>query len=319
MGSGASKSKQTIKVQPTEHLILDYKAPDVQLSIKATEPIKQSNITENKVNSWMNKAEKPLEENVNKDQNSTQDLNKNDEKSILTPPNMSADNKALYNSPGQDKDQVPSEKVEKPTEMSSKKSTADQNKKQEDNSDAEETEKVSKKKKAPMTAEEIEEKKTKTFKAVKKNLDILSDIDGHLNEKGTFDQDFKKATLNLQGLHFALKEASLDVSNQFKVELGDVFVELGGVKIVCDVVVYCQKKGFYNEENKLIQGVSMPLINCLITLMNFTDSNARHCHLLVEHGEFLPQILEALQSLTSSHLEDSMRVCDLPVVNLGAC
>lgn len=311
MGSGASKSDQTIKVQPTNPLILNYQAPDLQLSIKATEPLKQSDITENKVNSLMNKAEKPLEENIKKDVNSAQDLNKKDEKKILNTPNMSADSKAVDNSPGHDKDhQAPSEKVEKPTEMSATKSTADQNKKQEDNSDAEETEEVSEKKKASMTAEEIEEKKTKTFKAVKKNLDILSDIDGHLNEKGTFDQDFKKATLNLQGHHFALKKASLDVYNQFKEELGDVFVELGGVKIVCDVVVYCQKKGYYNEENKLIQGVSMPMINCLITLLNFTDANARHCHLLVEHEEFLPQILKALQRLTSSHLEDNMRVCD---------
>lgn len=310
MGSGASKGNQPIKVQPVEHPILNHKAPEVQISIKTTEPLKKNDLTENKVNSLVDKAEKTLEVNNKTDVNSTGDLDKKVEESILTTPNMSADSKAVDNSPGHDQDQAPSKKAEKPTEMSSKKSTADQNEEQENKSDAEETEEVSETKKVPLTAEQIEEKKTQTFKALKKDLDILSDIDGHLNEKGTFDKDFKNATFNLQSHHFALKKASLDIDNQFKVELGDVFVELGGVKIVCDVVVYCQKKGYYNEENKLIQGVSMPLINCLIILLNFTDANARHCHLLVEHAEFLPQILEALQRLLLSHLEDSMRVKD---------
>lgn len=310
MGSGASKGNQPIKVQPVEHPILNHKAPEVQISIKTTEPLKKNDLTENKVNSSVDKAEKTLEVNNKTDVNSTGDLDKKVEESILTTPNMSADSKAVDNSPGHDQDQAPSKKAEKPTEMSSKKSTADQNEEQENKSDSEETEEVSETKKVPLTAEQIEEKKTQTFKALKKDLDILSDIDGHLNEKGTFDKDFKNATFNLQSHHFALKKASLDIDNQFKEELGDVFVELGGVKIVCDVVVYCQKKGYYNEENKLIQGVSMPLINCLIILLNFTDANARHCHLLVEHAEFLPQILEALQRLLLSHLEDSMRVCD---------
>lgn len=161
-----------------------------------------------------------------------------------------------------------------------------------------------------LTENGIEEKKTKTFKSLEENLYILSDINGHFNKNGFFDEDFVQAALDLERHDSALYNASLEINHQFEKELGDVFVQFSGVKTACDVVVFCLNKGYYDEGNELILGISMPFISCLTTLLNFTDANARHCHLLVEHEEFLPQIREALQRLTSSHLEDSMRVCN---------
>lgn len=172
-------------------------------------------------------------------------------------------------------------------------------------SDLEETESMSEKS-ILMTENEIKEI---TFKSLEKNLYILSDINGHFNEEGFFDEDFVQAAFDLERHSSALDHASLEINHQFEKELGDVFVQFSGVKTACDVVVFCLNKGYYDEENDLIDGVSNPLNSCLVTLLNFTDANARHCHLLVEHGEFLPQILKALQRLTSSHLEDNMRVC----------
>lgn len=161
-----------------------------------------------------------------------------------------------------------------------------------------------------MSENGIEEKKTNTFKSLEKNLNILSDIKGHFNENGFFNEDFVQAAFDLQRHGFALHNASLEINHQFEIELGDVFVQFSGVKTACDVVVFCLNKGYFDKENKLIHEVSMPFISCLTTLLNFTDANPRHCHLLVEHEEFLPQILKALQRLASSHLEDNMRVCD---------
>lgn len=195
--------------------------------------------------------------------------------------------------------------LEKHSNMSSNKMTADRVLEE---SDLEETESMSEKS-ILLTENEIEEMKTNTFKSLEKNLYILSDIIGHFNEKEFFDEDFVQAAYDLQRHSSALDHASLEINHQFEKELGDVFVQFSGVKTACDVVVFCLNKGYYDEENKLIDGVCKPLNSCLGTLLNFTDANARHCHLLVEHGEFLPQILKALQRLTSSHLEDNMRVC----------
>ncbi|XP_065926883.1 uncharacterized protein [Magallana gigas] len=175
-------------------------------------------------------------------------------------------------------------------------------------SDLEETESMSKKS-ILMTKNKIEEMKTNTFQSLKKNLYILSDINGHFNEEGFFNKDFVQAAFDLERHSFALDHESLEIYHQFEIELGDMFVQYSGVKTACDVVVFCLNKGYYDEKNELIDGVSNPLNSCMITLQNFTDVNARHCHLLVEHGEFLPQILKALQRLTSSHLEDNKRVC----------
>lgn len=166
-----------------------------------------------------------------------------------------------------------------------------------------------------LTENGIEEKKTKTFKSLEENLYILSDINGHFNKNGFFDEDFVQAALDLERHDSALYNASLEINHQFEKELGDVFVQFSGVKTACDVVVFCLNKGYYDEGNELILGISMPFISCLTTLLNFTDANARHCHLLVEHEEFLPQIREALQRLTSSHLEDSMRGNDDDVLD----
>lgn len=195
--------------------------------------------------------------------------------------------------------------LEKHSNMSSNKMTANQVLEE---SDLEETESMSEKS-ILLTENEIEEMKTNTFNSLEKNLYILSDIIGHFNEKEFFDEDFVQAAYDLQRHSSALDHASLEINHQFEKELGDVFVQFSGVKTACDVVVFCLNKGYYDEENELIDGVSNPLNSCLGTLLNFTDANARHCHLLVEHGEFLPQILKALQRLTSSHLEDNMRVC----------
>lgn len=192
--------------------------------------------------------------------------------------------------------------LEKHSKMSSNKMTADQVLEE---SDFEETGSMSEKS-ILMTENEIKEMKTITFKSLEKNLYILSDINGHFNEEGFFDEDFVQAAFDLERHSSALDHASLEINHQFEKELGDVFVQFSGVKTACDVVVFCLNKGYYDEENDLIDGVSNPLNSCLVTLLNFTDANARHCHLLVEHGEFLPQILKALQRLTSSHLEDNM-------------
>lgn len=198
------------------------------------------------------------------------------------------------------------ELIEKHSEMSSEKSTAEQELKESDFEDTESiTEKI-----ILLTENIIEEKKKNTFKSLKKDLNILSDINGHFNENGFFDEDFFQAASNLGRHDSALHNASLEINNHFKKELGDVFVQFSGVKIACNLVVFILNKGYYDEENELIHGLLKPLISCLTKLLNFTDANARYCHLLVEHEEFLPKILDAIQRLTSSHLEDSMRVCN---------
>ncbi|XP_061166315.1 uncharacterized protein LOC133175222 [Saccostrea echinata] len=177
-------------------------------------------------------------------------------------------------------------------------------------SQKEETEEKNKK----LTEEEIQAIKTKTMKSIKTNLEILSDLEGHLNEKGTFNQAFKSATFQLQKCHFALSKTSLEINVAFKQEQGAVFVELGGVKTVCDVIVYCVRKGYYTEDSKLIQGIWIPLVNSAIVMINFTDINPNFAHLLVEHGEFLPQICEALQRLRESHLQDNMLEKDAKIL-----
>lgn len=161
-----------------------------------------------------------------------------------------------------------------------------------------------------LTDEEIEEKKTKTLKSLRKVLNILSDVNGHIDGSGFLDEVFIEAASNLEQNTLALEKASLNVSEEFKREFGDMFVELGGVKIVCDVVVYCQKKVNDKEENKFIMGLIIPLIHCITVLINFTDANHKHSHLLVEHGEYLPQALDALRRKTSCHLDNSLPVCE---------
>lgn len=164
-----------------------------------------------------------------------------------------------------------------------------------------------------LTDEEIEEKKTKTLKSLRKVLNILSDVNGHIDGSGFLDEVFIEAASNLEQNTLALEKASLNVSEEFKREFGDMFVELGGVKIVCDVVVYCQKKVNDKEENKFIMGLIIPLIHCITVLINFTDANHKHSHLLVEHGEYLPQALDALRRKTSCHLDNSLPVCEKTV------
>lgn len=198
------------------------------------------------------------------------------------------------------------ELIDKHSETSSHTSTADQ---ELEESDLEDTESITEKL-LLLTENIIEEKKTDTYKSLEKDLYILSDINEHFDENRLFDEDFSKAASNLASHNFVLHNASLEVNNHFKKELKDLFVQFSGVKTVCDVVVFCLNKGYHYEENELIRGVSKPFISCLSSLHNFTDANARQCHLLVEHEEFLPKILEALQRLTSIHLEDSMRVCN---------
>ncbi|XP_062588039.1 uncharacterized protein LOC134249708 [Saccostrea cucullata] len=184
-------------------------------------------------------------------------------------------------------------------------------------SNDEETQKeeaVTEEKNKKLTEEEIQAIKTKTLKSIQTNLEILSDIEGHLNEKGTFNQAFKGATFQLQKCHFALNKTSLEINDAFKQEQGAVFVELGGVKTVCDVIVYCERRGYYMEDGKLIQGIWIPLINSAIVMINFTDINPNFAHLLVEHGDFLPQICEALQRLRESHLQDNMLEKDAKIL-----
>lgn len=161
-----------------------------------------------------------------------------------------------------------------------------------------------------LTDEEIEEKKTKTLKSLRKVLNILSDVNSHIDGSGFLDEVFIEAASNLEQNTLALEKASLNVSEEFKREFGDMFVELGGVKIVCDVVVYCQKKVNDKEENKFIMGLIIPLMHCITVLINFTDANHKHSHLLVEHGEYLPQALVALRRKTSCHLDNSLPVCE---------
>lgn len=167
-----------------------------------------------------------------------------------------------------------------------------------------------------LTEEEIEEKKTKTLESLRENLKILSDINGHLIGSVFFDEEFKEASHNLHRNTFALEKASLKVSEQFSREFGDEFVELGGVKIVCDVVVYCQKKLNDYEENEFIKDLILTLANCITVLLNFTDANHKHSHLLVEHGEYLPQASDALRRKTSSHLDDSLPELDNTIIQI---
>ena len=156
-----------------------------------------------------------------------------------------------------------------------------------------------------LTEEDIEVLKTQAFKSVEKNLAILSDIEGHLRENGLFNQDFHRAAFDLRNDYFALEKASFEVNKKFSEEFGDVIVELGGVKTICDVAVVCQKIDYYIAEDELFQDI---WIDCTLMLANFPDGSPKYAPLLAEHGEFLSSVSEALQQMQTKHLENNIRV-----------
>lgn len=91
---------------------------------------------------------------------------------------------------------------------------------------------TSKSEKNILTKKEIEAKKTNAFKSLEKNLKTLLDINGHLDIFGCFDEVFIQSALNLLQNLFVLQDASLETLNMFKQEYGDMFVKLGGLKIM---------------------------------------------------------------------------------------
>lgn len=139
----------------------------------------------------------------------------------------------------------------------------------------------SKSEKNILTKKEIEAKKTNAFKSMEKNLKTLLDINGHLNMFGCFDEVFIESAFNLTEIIFVLQDASLETINMFRQEHGNMFVKLGGVNIVCDVVVFCQKVINCNEENERIRGLFPPLVYCISILLDFTDCNHKHSRLLL--------------------------------------
>lgn len=162
-----------------------------------------------------------------------------------------------------------------------------------------------------LTKKEIEAKKTNAFKSLEKNLKTLLDINGHLDIFGCFDEVFIQSALNLLQNVFVLQDASLETLNMFKQEYGDMFVKLGGVKIVCDVVVFCQKVITCNEENERIRCLFPPLLCCVNILLGFTDGNHKHSRLLLEHEEFFSQVVGVLQRPTNSFLDSDLQVCNI--------
>ena len=153
--------------------------------------------------------------------------------------------------------------------------------------------------KTVLTEEDIEVLKTQAFKSVENNLAILSDIEGHLRENGLFNQDFHRAAFDLRNAYLALEKASFEVNKKFSEELGDVIVELGGVKTICDVAVLCQKIDYHIDKGELFQDI---WIDCNLMLSNFTDSSPKYAPLLAEHDKFLSSVSEALQHMQTKHL-----------------
>lgn len=98
---------------------------------------------------------------------------------------------------------------------------------------------------------------------------------------GCFDEVFIESAFNLTEIIFVLQDASLETINMFRQEHGNMFVKLGGVNIVCDVVVFCQKVINCNEENERIRGLFPPLVYCISILLDFTDCNHKHSRLLL--------------------------------------
>ena len=296
MGTGSSTRGQSIAVRPVQSATINDKAVKQQLSSTSILPPKQP---ENHTIYSVEGTQKQSTETEENAMNSTKDeITKGDNTAPATT-DLSTEDKTVQKTPRSDGDEK-----DQPTETGvSKSAVKSASEEQEENDD-----KSEEKTKTVLTEEDIEVLKTQAFKSVEKNLAILSDIEGHLRENGLFNQDFKRATFNLQNANFALKKASFEVNKKFKEELGDVIVELGGVKTVCDVVVFCQKKGYYSAEDKLIQGIWIPLINCTIVLINFTDGSPKYAPLLAEHGEFLSSVSEALQQMQTKHLENNIRV-----------
>ena len=299
MGTGSSTRGQSIAVRPVQSATINDKAVKQQLSSTSILPPEQPE------NHTIYSVEGTQKQSIEKEENAMNstkgEITKGDNTAPATT-DLSTEDKTVEKTPRSDGDQK-----DQPAETGvSKSAVKSASEEQEEHDDT--ATKSEEKTKTVLTEEDIEVLKTQAFKSVENNLAILSDIEGHLRENGLFNQDFKRATFNLQNANFALKKASFEVNKNFKEELGDVIVELGGVKTVCDVVVFCQKKGYYSAEDKLIQGIWIPLINCTIVLINFTDGSPKYAPLLAEHGEFLSSVSEALQQMQTKHLENNIRV-----------
>ena len=159
-----------------------------------------------------------------------------------------------------------------------------------------------------LTAERIEEIKQETYKKLRKALGVVSNMNAYIGEDGRFVQALKVAAFEIQKYNFALKNASLSEFKKSKKEMGLIWAENGGVESVIDVVLYCMKKGIYDEDSKLIPAIWNPLINLTIALLNFSDMNPELTHHMANHPHYLEAITDYLLAQREAFLAGELRV-----------
>ncbi|KAJ8310041.1 hypothetical protein KUTeg_011906 [Tegillarca granosa] len=91
--------------------------------------------------------------------------------------------------------------------------------------------------------------------------------------------------------------APYEIEKKFKKEFYKHLVTTGTMSIIVEVNLEILKLGYRNETGELIQSRLKPLINSLLVLINFSDSNPEDTHVIVDYPQYLDTLGEKLIEL----------------------
>lgn len=155
-----------------------------------------------------------------------------------------------------------------------------------------------KNKKKILTEEEINQKWKESFENLQKHIDYLTaESNREKNENGDYNVKFRNTIFWMFKIHFNLKEAPYEMEKKYKKEYYKLLVSTGCISVIVEVTMEILKLGYTTEAGELIQSRLKPIINGLVVLINFSDSNPEDTHVMVNHPNFLDTLGEKITEL----------------------
>ncbi|XP_052260659.1 uncharacterized protein LOC127864812 [Dreissena polymorpha] len=154
----------------------------------------------------------------------------------------------------------------------------------------------------PLTEEELNELKTKTYSKLKTTASEVLVVEDKINEEGVYNMNIRNAILQFYNSYFTLKRGSLQQRIQFRLGIANILLETKFMGLVCDCLIRMYRRGWMGDDGKTNKKAYNPMINAVLTAVNFSDSSDAISIELANHKEYLETIKDILLKYAPRHL-----------------
>ena len=159
-----------------------------------------------------------------------------------------------------------------------------------------------------LSEKDFEQRKAAKMEKIRKAMAAIKISQHDRTPQGYFTDSFRDDVLTVFNSYFAFKKCTLQMRNDFKIQIAKECSEHDTYSIFCNLIKNILLKGYRNTEGKPVAALYRPLHKMIFHIQNMTDAHLPVCKEVLEHTDYVKTLINKVLEWSGPHLNKELKV-----------